>query len=190
MSPTLVAGRGAGGGRTLVQKPIPSQLPPVGKSFWRLRKRATWRNSTVSSDSHLKIGQQWSDQHGLDCFKYSWSSVPGLVCFHFFEAHSLNCGNLCHGCSLVIMQLTSSTWWGFQYLQNSSQDMAQNIIHSPWGRTGDTWLCLMTKLFCCLVSFDYLPLFLHYLTSLIKLILWLKFFRRQEAGREHREQGP
>ena len=28
------------------------------------------------------------------------------------------------------IQLTSSTWWGFQYLQNSSKDMAQNIIYS------------------------------------------------------------
>ena len=32
---------------------------------------------------------------------------------------------------LVIMQLTSTTVWGFQYLQDSSQDMAQNIIYSP-----------------------------------------------------------
>ena len=28
-------------------------------------------------------------------------------------------------------QLTSSTWWGFQYLQNSSKDMAQNMSYSP-----------------------------------------------------------
>ena len=32
---------------------------------------------------------------------------------------------------VVSIQLTSSTWWGFQYLQNSSKDMAQNIIYSP-----------------------------------------------------------
>ena len=43
------------------------------------------------------------------------------------------------------MQLTSSTWRGFQDLQNSSKDMAQNIIYSPWGRTKSPWLCLMTK---------------------------------------------
>ena len=29
------------------------------------------------------------------------------------------------------IQLTSSTWWRFRYLQNSSKDMAQNIICSP-----------------------------------------------------------
>ena len=43
----------------------------VRKSFCRLREGATCRNSTVSSDSHLEIGHQWSDQCHLDCFKYS-----------------------------------------------------------------------------------------------------------------------
>ena len=33
------------------------------------------------------------------------------------------------------IQLTSSTWWGFQYLQISAKDMAQNIIYSPGGGT-------------------------------------------------------
>ena len=28
------------------------------------------------------------------------------------------------------IQLTSPTWWGFQNLQNSSKDRAQNIIYS------------------------------------------------------------
>ena len=32
-----------------------------------------------------------------------------------------------------------------------------------------------------LISFDSFPLFLHVLTSLIKLALWLKFFRRQRT---------
>ena len=36
-----------------------------------------------------------------------------------------------------------------------------------------------------LVSFDCFPLFLHFLISLIKLLLWLKFFHRQEAGWGH-----
>ena len=42
----------------------------------------------------------------------------------------------------------------------------------------------------CFVLFEYFPLFLHFLTSLIKLILWLKFFHRQKAGRGHGGQGP
>ena len=32
---------------------------------------------------------------------------------------------------VVIMQLTPSIWWRFQYLQKSSKDMAQNIIFGP-----------------------------------------------------------
>ena len=36
-----------------------------------------------------------------------------------------------------------------------------------------------------LVSFDCFPLFMHVLTSLIILILWLKFSHRQKAGRGH-----
>ena len=41
------------------------------------------------------------------------------------------------------MQLTFSTWWGFQCLQSSSKDMAQNIIYSPEGGTQGSELCLM-----------------------------------------------
>ena len=40
----------------------------------------------------------------------------------------------------------------------------------------------MIKLFLVL---DYFPLFLHFLTSLLKFILWLKLFHRQKAGRGH-----
>ena len=37
-----------------------------------------------------------------------------------------------------------------------------------------------------LTPFDCFPLFVHFLTSLIQLILWLRFFHRQKAGRGHR----
>ena len=52
--------------------------------------------------------------------------------------------------------------------------MAQNIICSPWERTKGPWLCLMTTLllFSLLWLFSFVSTFL---TSLIKLILWLKF---------------
>ena len=40
------------------------------------------------------------------------------------------------------------------------------------------------------VLFDCFPLFLHFLTSVTKLILWRKFFHRQKAGRGHGGQGP
>ena len=55
-----------------------------------------------------------------------------------------------------------------------SPALASGFFPSPW-------LCLMTEvLFGLLLLF---PLFLHILTSLSKLILWLKFFHRQKAGR-------
>ena len=38
----------------------------------------------------------------------------------------------------------------------------------------------------CLVLLNCFPLFLHFLASLIKLILWLKFFHRQKADRGRR----
>ena len=37
----------------------------------------------------------------------------------------------------------------------------------------------------CSVLFDYFSLLLRFLTSLIKLILWLKFFHKWKAGRGH-----
>ena len=47
-------------------------------------------------------------------------------------------------------QLTSSIWWGFRSLRNSSKDLAQNFIYSLWGGTKSPWLCLRDKLslFC------------------------------------------
>ena len=41
------------------------------------------------------------------------------------------------------------------------------------------------QIYYYLVLLDCFPLFLHFLTSLIKLILWLKFFHRQKAGGGH-----
>ena len=68
------------------------------------------------------------------------------------------------------MQLTSSTWWGFQYLQNSSKDVAQNIIYSTWRGTKGPWRCLMTIIILscllfrcfCIFSFLWLNLFFYY----------------------------
>ena len=73
--------------------------------------------------------------------------------------------------SVISMWLTSPTWWGFKYLQNNSKDMDQNTIYSHWGGTKDPWLCLMaTLLLFCLL--DCFPLFLHFLISCIKFIIW------------------
>ena len=51
------------------------------------------------------------------------------------------------------IELTSSIWWGFQYEQNISKDMAQHIFSSPWGGTEGPWLCLMGKLLLFCLSF-------------------------------------
>ena len=95
-----------GVGWTSVQRLTPSP-PPIpqaaGEGFYRGGLHA----ETVSSDSHLQIGHQCSDEHHLGCFRCSSSLVPGSVCFHFFEASSQNCGSFCHGYSLVLMQLAS-----------------------------------------------------------------------------------
>ena len=52
--------------------------------------------------------------------------------------------------------------------------MAQNIIYSPWERTKGPWLCFLTTLLLfCLLRLS--PFVSAFLTSLIKLTLWLKF---------------
>ena len=100
------------------------------KSFYRQRERVACRNSRVNADHHLEIGHQWSDQLHLDCFKYSYSSVLGFVCFHF--SRSIFRSVAAYIMATVRSSCSSFTWGGFQYLQDSSQGMAQNIIYSPW----------------------------------------------------------
>ena len=57
----------------------------VGKSSYRWWEGVTCRNSTVSSDSHLEVGHQQSDQRHRDGFRYSLSSVLGSVCSCFLR---------------------------------------------------------------------------------------------------------
>ena len=69
--------------------------------------------------------------------------------------------------------------------------MTQNIIYSPWERTKGLWLCLMTTLL--LLSLLWLFSFVStFLTSLIKLILWLQFStdKRQAGDMVDWGQGP
>ena len=49
----------------------PTTSGQLGKSFSRQVEGAMDINSTVSSDSHLEIGPEWSDQRHSDCFKYN-----------------------------------------------------------------------------------------------------------------------
>ena len=112
-----------------------------------------------------------------------------MVCSHFFEVSSWNCGSSCPGYSLVIMLLISSTWWGFQSLQDSWQDMAQNMTYSPWGGTKGPWFRLMTELLLFCPIRTAFPLLLHCVISLNKFNIWLKFFCKQNASRGHKVAG-
>ena len=69
------------------------------------------------------------------------------------------------------IQLTSSTWQRFQYLQHSSKDIAKNITFRPPGVTQDPWFCLMANYYY-LDLLSCFALHLHFLTSLITFILW------------------
>ena len=119
---------------------------------------------------------------GSQRVRHDWATEPNWIfssrgsLFPFLWGQFGNCArrsSLCHGHSLVIMQLTSSTWWRFWYLQNISKEMAQNIIYRPWRRTKGRWLCLMIKLLFVWLLFFASALF-HFF--LMKFILWLNVF--------------
>ena len=65
-------------------------LPVTGKSFkwWAFRGCTAGRGLHATQYSQLltvilEVSHLWSDQYHLGCFKYSWSSVPGVVRSHF-----------------------------------------------------------------------------------------------------------
>ena len=78
--------------------------------MYKWREGATCR--IAQSAPTIVLVMWWSNQHYLDCFKFSSSFVLGLVCLHFFEDSSWHCvrWSTCHGYNLVIMWLTS-IWW-------------------------------------------------------------------------------
>ncbi|KAI4549828.1 hypothetical protein MG293_002158 [Ovis ammon polii] len=98
----------------------PCNRQSVGKNFYRQREGAIWRNSKVSSDSHLEIDHWWSDQHHLDCVKYNQSSVPDLVCSRFCEASSRNCGSFYYG-----------------YGEGSGTPLQYSCLEHPWMEEAD-----------------------------------------------------
>ena len=121
----------------------------------------------------------------IGCWWGNWESTWGV-------SHHLLVPTCLVVCMLAIsIQLTSSTWWGFQHLHHSSKGMAQNII---WGGTKNPWFCLMAKLlFCIAWLFSFLFSFFHfsdqiYFLELREALRRLKFFYRQEAGRGHKEE--
>ena len=101
------------GGRHLSK----GQLPPTtgnqsGRRFYRQRLgsgelHAETAQSALTFISKLVIG-------GLTSVILVVLSTVNLqfrsICSHCFEVISPNCGSLCHGYGLVIMQLISPTW--------------------------------------------------------------------------------
>ena len=61
------------GWQTAVRRPTaPTDKQRVKAFIDRVRDGgATCRNSVVISNSHIQIGHWWSDQHYLECFRYS-----------------------------------------------------------------------------------------------------------------------
>ena len=143
--------------------------------FFSFSRGSSWSPDPQSMGSQ-RVGHEWA----TNTHTHTQSSVLGSVCSHFSETGSQNCArwsSSCHGYSLVMMLLTSSTWWEFQYLQKSSKDMAQNTIYSPWGGTKRSpWLCLMaTRLLFCLISLLFFVFafshFSNWIYSLVKVFL-------------------
>ena len=69
---------------------------------------------------------------------------------------------------VVSMQLPSSTWWGFWYLQNNSR-MWRRMLSIALEEVLDFVLWLNYYHF---VWLDFFPFFPHFLASLIKFALW------------------
>ena len=69
-------------------------------------------------------------------------------------------------------QLTSSSWWGLQNLENSSKDMTQNIMCSPWGGAKVLWIVSWLKFYYFLSCLTVFLSFGIFLTFLIKFFLW------------------
>ena len=64
--------------------------------------------------------------------------------------------------------------------------LSQDIICRSWGGTKGPWLCLTAQLLLWVLFDCYF--FLHVLASMIKFVLWLKFFCRQKRQAEDMEQ--
>ena len=69
-----------------------------GKSFYKQKEGVICRNSAVSSDSHLQIGHQWSDQHHLGNLQFQGPFVPiplkpglGIMVAHVMGTVWLSC---------------------------------------------------------------------------------------------------
>ena len=112
--------------------------------------------------------------------KCSQSSVPGSVCSRLLEASPQTVA-ACVVATAWSSCINFSTSWGFPFLQKSSRDRL-TVLPMALEEELLKVLDLMTELsLFCLAGL--LSVVRHFLTSLIKLIVWLQFLYRRKAGR-------
>ena len=77
-----------GGTNSCPNADSPTHWQSVGKRFYRGEKEATCRNTIINSEksSWNWSSMVWTGSSWLGCCKHSSSSVPGLICSHFYEA--------------------------------------------------------------------------------------------------------
>ena len=152
------------------------------------KERGIHTETTQSAYSHLEMDHLWSGHVILIVSSTVNLQFHGWFVSISFKVSSQNVAAHVMAAVWPSSSYISSAWWGFQCLHGSTQGVALNTVYSLWEGTECPWLCLMTALL--LFGLLCFPFFLHFLTSLIKLILWLKFFHRRKAGRGHGGQGP
>ena len=134
----FISDAGSWGPRVVNIYPKADSLPPTG-NLWarafidRSKEGATYRNSRVSSDSHLQIGHRWSDQHHLDCFRYS----SRVHLFPFLWGQFLESGSSCPGYSLVIVVNFST--WGYSICKTAHHEDAQHHSLSQKCKSKPQW---------------------------------------------------
>ena len=96
-------------------------------SMWNLVPWPVIKPGPCREDRVLAPGQ--GSPH-VNCFKDSSSSVLGSVCSHFLKARRVSGGSAYVMTAIWSSNIksTSSTWWGFRYLNNSSKNVGQNTI--------------------------------------------------------------
>ena len=105
----------------------------------------------------VKSAEERVSGYMISSWTFFWlvgSEVTGITIINFVTATGLG-----SSCLQNSIQLSSSAWWGFQYLQNISKERLKTLL--PWGGTKGSWLCLMTKLvlFCPVQLFSFVSAF-------------------------------
>ena len=85
----------------------------------------------------------------------------------------IHLGSVCFGEAVNFFHLVEAE----KHLQNSSKDISQNVMYSPWGRNEGPYLCLMAKV----LSFHLAWLFCSF-CIFSQVYFWLMFFYRQKEG--------